>query len=258
MKKPKLIFKFRSVDTIKEFSRIKDIIQNNQLYIPTIPQLNDPFEGRINATFAIAGNSITRAQDKDFAPVLDRKRQTRVLSLSEDCFSPQLWAYYCNDYHGVCLCFKTDKSFNSIEPVNYPEPMDVGELVTEPSRKQIYKLLRDSLYRKQAGWQYEREWRMVFQPELDDEGIEIADAKSTLTFNSSELVGIIIGDKLDDDVKKQIIEIAQDKVMIFCVHTGALTGKVKVYEYGYKYPGDGLEADYIATVDELYKRMGNE
>ena len=42
MEKPKLIFKYRSVATLKELVRIRDIVQNNQLYLPTIPQLNDP------------------------------------------------------------------------------------------------------------------------------------------------------------------------------------------------------------------------
>lgn len=41
MEKPKLIFKYRSVSTLKELVRIRDIVQNNQLYLPTIPQLND-------------------------------------------------------------------------------------------------------------------------------------------------------------------------------------------------------------------------
>ena len=49
MKKPKLIFKYRAVSSPKEFDRLSDILKNQRLYLPTIPQLNDPFEVRIGA-----------------------------------------------------------------------------------------------------------------------------------------------------------------------------------------------------------------
>lgn len=255
MEKPKLLFKYRPVTTLKELVRLNEIVQKNELYLPTIPQLNDPFEGRINVTFAIAGNSLTRLTDKDFSPVIERKRKTRLLSLSEDCFSPQLWAYYCNDYHGVCLCFKTNKTFNSAEPVAYPNPIDVGKLVIEPTKDKIYKMIRESLLRKQAGWKYEREWRMIFQPELDKNGDETNEVQSKLTFDSDELLAVIIGNKLSDDEQKVIKSIIPESVKVFVVHTGALSGLVKIHEYGYKYSYDGNDPDYISTLDELYDRL---
>lgn len=253
--KPKLIFKFRSVTTLKELVRLRDIVQNNQLYIPTIPQVNDPFEGKINVSFAKAGSFITHAKDIDFGPVSDRKEQTRLLSLSEDCFSPQLWAYYCNDYHGVCLCFKTDKTFSAIQRVSYPELIDEGEMISNPEPDEIYKLIRESLFRKQAGWKYEHEWRMVFQPELDKNGIEKNEALSKLVFGADEIVGVIVGDKLNKEEKKLIRDIVPDTIKMFEVHTGALSGKVKLHDFGYVYAGETREPDYITTVDELFDRI---
>ena len=254
MEKPKLIFKYRSVSTLKELVRIRDIVQNNQLYLPTIPQLNDPFEGIINVSFAIPGSSITRALDHDFSPVIQRKQKTRLLSLSEDCFSPQLWAYYCNDYHGVCLCFRTDKTFGAIQRVSYPDLIDVGETIRNPEPDVIYKLIRESLLRKQAGWKYEHEWRMIFQPDLNEDGMEKNDAPSKLIIDADELVGVIVGDKLSEEEKKTIRDIVPNHIKMFVVHTGALSGKVELLEDGYIYRGYG-KPDYICTVDALYDRI---
>ena len=255
MKKPKLIFKYRAVSSPKEFDRLSDILKNQRLYLPTIPQLNDPFEGKLNVSFGIPGSFIIRSKDNDFSPVKEAKAKTRLLALSEDCFSPQLWAYYCNDYHGVCLCFKTDSTFDSIKPVNYPEHRQIGNPVIEPSWNQIYQLLSNSLLTKQEGWKYEHEWRMIFQPQLDSEDKIITESPSFLPFDSNELVGIIFGNKLSDSEKSDILAITPAHVNIFNVHTGALTGKVKLEEYGYKYPGDGSKYDYISSVEELNDRI---
>ena len=235
MDKPKLIFKYRALSSREDIDRFYDIIKYNRLYLPTIPQVNDPFEGKIDATFAVMGQSMRMAMDIDFFAVSDRKEKTRLLSLSEDCFSPQLWAYYCNNYHGVCLCYKTDKTFSEIMPVQYSDKIRSGEGVLEPTFKQIYELIKDSLFVKQEGWMYEKEWRMVFQPVLKDEyDSNENDVDSFLSYDSEELVGIIIGER---------------------THTGARTGKVKIQEYGYQYDGTGAPADYISTVRELFDRI---
>lgn len=255
MEKPKLIFKYRAVTSLKELVRVNDIVQNHRMYLPNIPQLNDPFEGKINVSYGIAGSFITRAMDKDYSPTREKKEKTRLLSLSEDCFSPQLWAYYCHDYHGVCLCFRTDNTFSVIEPVSYPERLDEDDVVRNPSNSQVYEIIKESLLRKQAGWKYEREWRMIFQPELNHKGLEIKKAPSFLEYDENELVGIIFGDKLTESEQETICSIVPLSIKKFVVHSGALSGRVKVHEYGYVYPGDGSKPDYIATIDELYDRI---
>lgn len=255
MEKPKLLFKYRPVTTLKELVRLNEIVQKNELYLPMITQLNDPFEGKINVTFGVMGSSFIKLTDMDFKPVIERKRRTRLLSLSEDCFSPQLWAYYCNDYHGVCLCFRPDKTFRSIDSVSYPERIVEGKLVVEPTKEKIYQMIRESLLRKQEGWRYEKEWRMIFQPELDKNGDETNEVQSKLTFDSDELLAVIIGNKLSDDEQKVIKSIIPESVKVFVVHTGALSGLVKIHEYGYKYSYDGNDPDYISTLDELYDRL---
>ena len=43
--KPTYFFKYKAVNTLQEISRVNDIIEKNRIYMPTVDQLNDPFEG---------------------------------------------------------------------------------------------------------------------------------------------------------------------------------------------------------------------
>lgn len=253
--KPKLIFKYRALNNREDIDRFYDIIQNNRLYLPTIPQVNDPFEGKIDISTGVAGDFIRRAMDIDFFAVRECKQQTRLLALSEDCYSPQLWAYYCNDYRGVCLCYYTNNTFSHIQPVQYLDNINEADYDRSPTRRLIYELIRKSMFKKQEGWRYEREWRLVFQPELADDDSIIKEAGQFLDYQPDELAGIIIGDKIEQSTKEIIRALAPDRIKIFEVHTGAVTGKVKLMDYGYRYPGDGSDPDFIATLDELYERI---
>lgn len=255
MEHPNLIFKYRALSSREDIDRFYDILKYSRLYLPTIPQVNDPFEGKIDISAGVAGDSIRRAMDIDFFVVRECKEHTRLLALSEDCFSPQLWAYYCNNYCGVCLCYYTGKTFSRIQPVSYPEIIEDDGPVTPVSRKQIYDLVKGCMFRKQEGWRYEKEWRMVFQPELDENDDIIRETKPFLNYESDELAAVIIGDKLEGSMKEMIRALIPEGVSVFEVHTGAVTGKVKIMEYGYVYPGTGAEPDYIETVEELYRRV---
>lgn len=253
---PDLIFKYRALSSREDIDRFYDIIKNNRLYLPTIPQVNDPFEGKVNASFGICGEFIREAMDIDISAVSERKAKTRLLSLSEDCFSPQLWAYYCNNYHGACLCYKTDKSFSKIKPVEYSDVIGNKKKASSPSLAKIYDLIKESMLIKQKGWKYEKEWRIIFQPILNgDYDSNEKDVDSFMSYDHKELVGIIIGERLEDNMKEIIAKLAPDNVKLFETHTGARTGKVKIQEYGYQYDGSGAPADYISTVRELFDRI---
>lgn len=256
MERPKLIFKYRALSNREDIVRFYDIIKNNRLYLPTIPQVNDPFEGKIDASFPVAGDSIRRALDIDFFSVRDCKARTRLLSLSEDCFSAQLWAYYCNNYQGVCLCYKTDNTFSEIQPVKYLESIGINSDFIDPTFKQVYDLIHESMFIKQEGWKYEKEWRLVFQPELKSDYDKPTDSVAPfISYQQDELVGIILGERLEDNMKELINSLIPEHIKAFETHSGALSGKVKIQEYGYQYDGTGAPADYISTVGELFDRI---
>ena len=252
--KPKLIFKYRALSSRTDISRFYDIIKNNRLYLPTVLQVNDPFEGKNDISTGVAGSWYSRIMEKDPEIVKNCKERLRLLSLSADGFSPQLWAYYCHNYSGICLCYTTDRTFSTIRQVRYPAVIEEGETVLSPSEERIYRMITDSLFVKQMGWQYEREWRMVFQPCSSAKDKEISREKY-LVYQPDELACVIIGNKMENDMKEIIRILVPERIKIFEVYTGAVSGKVKLKEYGYQYPGDGSAPDFITSAEELYNRL---
>ena len=253
--KPKFIFKYRALTGEKEKERLFDIIHNNRLYLPTVYQLNDPFEGKTKISAGMAGDFIRRAIDVDYYPVRVVKNSTRVLALSESCFSPQLWAYYCNDYRGVCLCYKTDQTFSDIKPVEYAEAIGNEESIIVNSYPQVIDIVNKNLFVKQKGWEYEHEWRIVSQADEAHLVFEEPAEKAYFEYDQDELVGVILGNKLDDDIAASIAAQLPEHTKLFVAVPGMQTGRVNLTEYGYRYRGDGSQPDFIKTLDELADRL---
>ena len=249
-KKPKLIFKYRSLNNDKDFKRIEGIINNNKLYFPNIYQLNDPFEGYLCPPITgIAGSSLSEIADQDHPIMNDIKKNVHILALSEDCFSPQLWAYYCNNYSGIALCFTTDISFKNIKPVEYKESgfelyQKYGE---NAANTDFHKALLECVMYKQEGWKYEKEWRIVRS------GIK----KPYYTFNKNELIAVIIGHNVDDKYIDNLKHILPYNFPIFKTYAGAPSGKIHFLPYDYKVELYGKRPDFIDTNTELIKAIKN-
>ena len=101
--------------------RTIDIIKNHRLYMPYRKQLNDPFESvAVSPTGeAVMGASIMYAADEEPTYLENGRDEYRILALSEECFSPQMWAYYCSDYSGICIGFIPNRSFLCAKPIRY-------------------------------------------------------------------------------------------------------------------------------------------
>ena len=123
---PRLLFKFRGVSTEIGKTRALEIIDNYELFFPMRKNLNDPFEG-IGGRFSVngggyAGISMHIAVDEEIPFIAEKRNEYRILSLSEDCFSPLLWALYGDEGNGVCLSFRTDGIFKLAKSVEYSDP----------------------------------------------------------------------------------------------------------------------------------------
>ena len=63
---PSIIFKYRPLNSLEDIRRFFQIINNKQLYFPTVEQLNDPFEGILcPRAFGVAGQSLRFYADED-------------------------------------------------------------------------------------------------------------------------------------------------------------------------------------------------
>ena len=108
--------------------------------------------------------SIQYFADEELGPIEAMKNNYRILALSEDPQSPQLWAHYADNYTGVCLCFSTDGSLADAHKVSYsdkkPQRSPRGEI-------QLMNAVRNGFFQKHSGWAYEKEWRVVCE-KMDD------------------------------------------------------------------------------------------
>ena len=98
--RPCMVFKYRGIDTEANLSRAIDIFEKARLFFPKASSLNDPFEGG-NVNF------LSDEDDKDKERFRQRIGNTRILSLSKDCFSAPLWAHYASEGNGICIGFHT-------------------------------------------------------------------------------------------------------------------------------------------------------
>lgn len=225
--------------------RIFDIINNKRMYMPKLDQLNDPFEGTGIELFdrgGYAGSSIPRNADIHDDIILDKKEKYRIMSLSAVFNSPQMWAYYCNDYNGICLGFVTDENFSGISKVVYSSNKEPR--IYNPESNELEELLADSLREKTVAWKHEKEYRIIRK---NQEYFYYGDA----------LKCIIIGHNLPEEKKEYIRQIVTSNIRLYITYPGVVTRKLHVLPYEFKVELDGIEPDFIDTIVNLEKDLAN-
>ena len=114
-----------------------------------------------------------------------------ILSLTTGDKSLPLWAHYGKNHTGIILIFDSEKSslFSNLQPVEYIK-----------KRPQICPdNLERILLTKHKAWKYESEYRLI---------------KKTggISYNLEDsLVGIILGEKMDENLKQEIINKLESK-----------------------------------------------
>jgi len=215
---PKLFYKYKSIASQEELLRLYDILKNGRIYLPNYVQLNDPLEGSAlgnltNKEYAPVYNKETgnfEMEDKAYEAFLhdvltdqedwyirERKMHYRILSLSSEPRSHQLWAHYGLNHSGVCLCFKTNASFSYARPIKYiPVKDDIDrakEIITDTAENVEDVIIRN-WFHKQEDWRYEKEWRIIsFSEDLDE--------IDYLHFTPEELVAVVLGEKVPQDME---------------------------------------------------------
>ncbi len=238
---PKLLYKFKMYDNKPNHKKyVKEILLENKLYLSPHSKLNDPLEGaghNINIK-GWAGMSIPYYADEELGPIEQIKEQYRILSLSEEASSPLLWAYYADNYKGVCFCFSTNGSLGAAKRIKY------SRYYKEKHPSSDFQLDKDvyySFFQKQTEWKYEKEWRIV---KLRKE------EKDYLYFDSKELVGIIIGDKMDEKLQRELRKLTPNHVKILRTKIGYQKPAVKFLPIDYEYEYDGSPIMYVDNLEK--------
>ena len=245
---PQHLYKYVSLTTAVQISRLFDILMSHRLYFPRYTELNDPLEGAaIDIPIGgYAGNTIYKQEDTEDPFVGELKAQYRILSLSEDPRSPQLWAHYAGNYTGACLCFRADGNFSSAKKVQYfqKKPKPETEAIKnqlEPSIEDCKKMVYSNWFLKQKGWEYEREWRIVEESTAD-----------YFDFNPDELVGIILGTNLDSHIGDAIKHCVPSSVRILKAWPGQRTFEILITDGDYQKLGDGSPIPNIPDIDAFF------
>ncbi|MBQ6319053.1 MAG: DUF2971 domain-containing protein [Lachnospiraceae bacterium] len=225
--RPLFIYKYKSIASKLDLVRLLDTIKNNRIYMPRYKQLNDPLEGEVvNIEIeGYAGISMKIAADEEEPIIANVKDDFRILSFSSEYENPQLWAHYANDYDGVCLCFSTDNTFRDIEELEYCNKRDD---VYAENDEILRSLVRKSFYKKNDGWGYEKEWRLVKETSED-----------YLQYGSHELKGVILGHNISEEIRSFIIDNINDNIMIMRTIIGHRSFRVKILPEDYEYDYDG-------------------
>lgn len=216
--RPNLLYKYKSISSIDDLLRLYDTLKNCRIYLPVYDQLNDPLEGSAlghvlneehfphsnpeTDDFEVEDEVVFEAHvndlltDQEDSYIRERKKHYRILSLSSEPRSHQLWAHYAENHKGICLCFKTSNSLSSACELKYipvKENLEVfDEIITNTKESVELDVIRNWLY-KQEGWAYEKEWRMIFYSEPEE--------KAYLNFSPDELVAVILGEKVSKDLE---------------------------------------------------------
>lgn len=185
--KPRLVFKYKSITSAKDLARVCDIFTRQRIYMPTMEQLNDPLESR---------NSILLGIDESERN--EKLKNTHVLSLSADPLLPTMWAYYADNYKGLCIGFKTTDAFSSIEKVEY-----IGK------QKGIcwdtdFAVSAD-INTKSVAWQHENEYRIVRK------------TSEHLTFNSADVACVLFGCRMEEEIRNHIEAVIPKSIPRFTV-----------------------------------------
>lgn len=242
---PELFFKFLSINDKKHLNRVINIINDHSIYFPTKYKLNDPMEGCFtNYRLAYAGNSIAAATEPE-DPILKKKnKKFRILSLSESCFIPQLWAYYADNYSGICLCYYSRGKFKSAQKIEYKSS---GEHSRDFLDDYDDESIKSSFLIKEEGWKHEKEWRIVEKSE-----------NKYFEYDKSDLASVIFGPEIDIDKKNRIIANLPDNFPTYNLHIRAEQLRLFLLEDGAVIEKDGSTPNFISNTDEFFKRIRNK
>lgn len=140
-------------------------------------------------------------------------KRTSISHLTPRSFSPRM------SFHiGDAFKIKDIKYLSSSEPVNafmcFP-PAVCGENYSEEEMQRFRDAFHTVYYRKRDVWEYEEEARLVLSgniPWLSGERFSLTTHQRLFHYESTQLIGIVLGAKMSKDDKQRIKEIIKEKV----------------------------------------------
>jgi len=203
---------------------LKPILLRNELYFPSISELNDPSEGKPKPSDAsmpsiceflyeqyvkdnpnltpieyenIKKSIINEAQNAGKEKVLTLMSNSlnkylepyRIYSMSKRWDNMSLWANYSNKHMGYCLEFKNERLFSRAYEVNYPDEEITMDFTDLDSVNSYF------FFNKSKEWSNEEEVRIVLPLKT----------QHPIAFDPALLTRVILGYRISEEDKSQII-----------------------------------------------------
>ncbi|HEY8126462.1 MAG TPA: DUF2971 domain-containing protein [Methylocystis sp.] len=177
--------------------------------ISRFSELNDPFE--------LLGQHFNDARTRKL--ISDHKKSfdanNGLICFSEDWTDPVLWSHYASKHKGMALGF--DISDSLVKPIQYSSQR-LKQNFSRGTSNVTRKLEELLVYTKYESWQYEREWRLLYE-------LSKADREGGLYFIQFgapiKLVEVILGPSCDFNLKKI-------RDMVDTHHKGVVTYKARL------------------------------
>jgi len=190
---PLRLFRYRS---LKRLDQEVSAIEQGYLHCSSYDELNDPMEGLFSSSRTLKEGEGYRALRSE---IRNLKRGIGVCSFSEVNNNAAMWAYYANQFQGMCVAYSLRKLLRHLdEEISFVRMAYVEEMPTIRHAKEgSEKLTKTILSCKHHHWLHEREWRMLaslgnaYYRELDC------------------VTHIYLGSKVDQTTKDRIINVAR-------------------------------------------------
>lgn len=240
---PQILYKYRNWKDKYH----KRLIINNELYFSSIDQFNDPFDSIVPLSFELIPKEKVRKKYFKYLKYLNpnlnrehRKLLTKLYIKSAEFYNPErqkwhkkyqikyrikeygifslssekdniiMWSHYSDSHRGYCIGYYRDKimelrqkiwienkiQFN-IHKVEYKNEYPKYDPTFMTNEEMIIK----PLYTKSKDWKYENEYRLIC----------IFRSKFSININDDIIAEVILGCKMPDCHKKEIINIIKTK-----------------------------------------------
>jgi hypothetical protein len=141
-----------------------------------------------------------------------------IASLTSSFNNPLMWSHYASSHRGICIEYDFKDYFvnnidskpflNEITYSNSRITLDASILdridlknIEKHGKFDIVELFLEGLFTKYIAWEYEQEWRSIIPIKSDgNRELEI-----------SNISAIYLGNKMEDNVAKEIIHILKDR-----------------------------------------------
>lgn len=184
------------------FKRDLDTLKNNQIFLPTLSQLNDPCEGAFHDQITSDSSGFLHPYFKeDFKNFFEGNRKRGIYSLSKLPNHELMWAYYANSHAGFCI----EYDLNELEKIDdfvckfdiqYCQSFPQVSFGTVFVNNSIEKILRFTVGSKSEAWAHEQELRLV----TDSYGLKYISEECVTAI----YFGLRMPDFLEEDCKNQI------------------------------------------------------